>query len=394
MKVAGLFAGIGGFESGLAADGHAAAMFCEIWAPARAVLAARFPEIPCAPDITGLRNLPSDVELLVAGFPCQDLSQAGLTVGIGGARSGLVEHVFRLLDHRRVPWVVLENVSFMLHLEKGRALHTLVRAFEEREYRWAYRVVNSLAFVPQRRERVLFVATTTDVDPADVLLVDDVVPPKTDTSLSSHAHGFYWTEGIRGLGWAPDAVPTLKNGSTVGIASPPAVLLPDGRVITPDIRDAERLQGFRSNWTKPAQEVGRASLRWSLVGNAITVPVAGWLGSRLTRPGCYDRERDHVLSDERSWPKAARFDGIRRSRVEIGTLPVWRKRPPLVEFLRYPGRPLSARATRGFLGRTERSTLRFVPGFQDLLRAHLSLMEKNDFQALIGPDRPLAIAAE
>lgn len=394
MKVAGLFAGMGGFELGLGAAGHKAVLLCEIWEPARAVLAARFPEVLCRPDVTGLRSLPADAELLVAGFPCQDLSQAGLTAGIGGTRSGLVEHIFRLLDRRRVPWVVLENVSFMLHLGKGKALDTLVRAFEQRGYRWAYRVVNSLAFLPQRRHRILFVATTTDVDPADVILVDDVDPPENKTSLSSHAHGFYWTEGIRGLGWAPDAIPTLKNGSTVGIASPPAVLLPDGRVITPDIRDAERLQGFDSDWTEPAEEVGRASLRWSLVGNAITVPVAKWLGSRLTRPGRYDHGRDHALADGRSWPKAARFDGTRRRLVEIGTFPVWKKRPPLTEFLKHPGRPLSARATRGFLGRTERGTLRFVPGFQDRLRAHLSFMERDDFRATAIPNQPAALAAE
>src|SRR5271170_2668138 len=126
----------------------------------------------------------------------------------------------------------------------------------------------------------------------------------------------------------------------VGIASPPAVLLPDGMIITPDICDAERLQGFNSNWTRPAEEVGRASLRWSLVGNAISVPVAKWLGCRLLRPGRYDHNRDHTLAENRSWPKAARFDGIRRSGVEIGMFPVWKKRPPLTEFLRYPGRPL------------------------------------------------------
>jgi DNA (cytosine-5)-methyltransferase 1 len=156
----------------------------------------------------------------------------------------------------------------------------MIEAFEIRGYRWAYRVVNSLAFLPQRRERVLFVATTTDLDPADVLLVDDVQAPKLTTTLTDNSHGFYWTTGVRGLGWAPDAVPTLKNGSTVGIASPPAILLPDGQIVTPDIRDAERLQGFPEDWTKPAENVGRASLRWSLVGNAVTVPVAEWLDVR------------------------------------------------------------------------------------------------------------------
>jgi DNA (cytosine-5)-methyltransferase 1 len=394
MKVAGLFAGIGGFEVGLAAAGHEAVMLCEISVPARAVLTKRFPDIPSKPDITGLNSLPTDVELLVAGFPCQDLSQAGRTAGIGGSQSGLVEHIFRLLDGHRVPWVVLENVSFMLHLGKGRALDTIVHAFEQRGYRWAYRVVNSLAFLPQRRERVLIVATTTDVDPADVLLVDDVDPPENKTDLSTHAHGFYWTEGIRGLGWAPDAIPTLKNGSTVGIASPPAVLLPDGSIITPDICDAERLQGFHAGWTEPAREVGRESLRWTLVGNAITVPVAKWLGSRLIRPGRYDHDRDRALADDPRWPRAARFNGTSRCRVEIGAFPAWKKRAPLVQFLRHPGRPLSARATRGFLGRTERGTLRFVPGFQDRLRAHLLFMERDESLRAANPDRPITLAAE
>src|SRR3984885_7853090 len=93
---------------------------------------------------------------------------------MGGSPSSLVGHVFRLLDQRRAPWVVLENVSFMLQLDSGRGLGTLCEAFEQRGYRWAYRVVNSMAFLPQRRERVLFVATTSDVDPESVLLAADV----------------------------------------------------------------------------------------------------------------------------------------------------------------------------------------------------------------------------
>lgn len=376
MKVAGLFAGIGGLEAGLAAAGHQSSMLCEIWEPARAVLSARMPGCDLERDIAELKALPSDTELVVGGFPCQDLSQAGLTAGIGGARSGLVGHVFRLLDQRPVPWIVLENVSFMLHLDKGQGLRVLVEAFESRGYRWAYRVVNSLAFVPQRRERVLFVATNSDVDPASVLFVDDVAPDERVTALDTHAHGFYWTEGIRGLGWAPDAIPTLKNGSTVGIASPPAILLPSGNVITPDIRDAERLQGFPVGWTEAASAI-RPSLRWSLVGNAVTVPVAEWLGGRLSRPGTYDRSRDRELPSFTRWPKAARFDGDQRWAVDVGAFPVWRPRQPLAGFLKFDGKPLSVRATKGFLSRTERSSLRFVPGFLDRIRAHLKRIDNS-----------------
>lgn len=392
MKIAGLFAGVGGLEAGLSAAGHETSLLCEIWSPARAVLSAHFPDLDIHADVRELASLPCDVDALVGGFPCQDLSQAGKTLGIGGERSGLVGHVFRLLDDRRVPWVILENVSFMLHLDQGRAMRMLVEAFEERGYRWAYRVVNSLSFLPQRRERVIFVATTTDVDPASVILADEVRPPAMETRLSTHAHGFYWTEGNRGLGWAPDAVPTLKNGSTVGIPSPPAILLPEGSVVTPDIRDAERLQGFPVDWTRPAEAVGRASFRWALIGNAVTQPLAQWLGERLMVPGEYDPSRDRELSADGRWPKAARFDGDRRHAVEIGSFPVWRDREPLDIFLRFMGKPLSARATRGFLSRADKSTLRFVPGFKDRLREHLSSQERGD--TLRGNGRIVAVAAE
>jgi DNA (cytosine-5)-methyltransferase 1 len=166
--------------------------------------------------------------------------------------------------------------------------------------------------------------------------------------------------------------------------------MPTGEVITPDIRDAERFQGFPENWTKPAEQVGRASLRWSLVGNAVSVPVARWLGRRLATPASYETERDGGLPSDGRWPKAARFDGRRRYAVSINAYPQWKARPTLTEFLRHDGKPLSARATRGFLSRTERAALRFADGFQDRLRGHLYRMEAHERAS----DTRLAIAAE
>lgn len=383
MKIAALFAGIGGFELGLRRSGHRTELIAESWSPAAAVLRARFPAIENVGDVATLAGLPSDTDLLTAGFPCQDLSQAGRTAGIAGNRSSLVDHVFRLLDAKPIEWVLLENVSFMLHLDGGRAMHRLVSAFEERGYKWAYRVVNSLSFLPQRRERVFFLASLSN-DPERVLLTDEAAPAHPETSLGTHAHGFYWTEGIRGLGWAPDAVPTLKNGSTVGIASPPAILLPEGRIVKPEIRDAERLQGFPADWTKPAETVGRSAWRWSLVGNAVTVPVAEWIGRRLACPGDYQRSRDLALVQGARWPRAARWNGNHRFQVAISDFPEWRERPSLVRFLRFPADPLSIRATAGFLERTGRSKLRFVDGFRERVGAHLEHMRILDAALIPG----------
>src|SRR5438093_10799025 len=123
------------------------------------------------------------------------------------------------------------------------------------------------------------------------------------------ACGFYWTEGTKGLGWAVDAVPTLKGGSTVGIPSPPAILLPSGRLVKPDIRDAERLQGFRSDWTRPAERVARAGTRWKLVGNAVTVPVAEWIGQRFLDLSGNTAVDGVPLRRGQPWPRAAWYDG-------------------------------------------------------------------------------------
>lgn len=174
------------------------------------------------------KAIPNEVSLVTAGFPCTNLSQAGLTAGIDGNNSGLVRQVFRILRARPIPWVIVENVPFMLQLARGKAMDFIVREFEKLGYRWAYRVLDSRSFgVPQRRRRVYLVASL-DGDPRDVILSGDAgepsEPPKE--SWRGAACGLYWTEGVRGLGWAYDAVPTLKGGSTVGIPSAPPLRCP------------------------------------------------------------------------------------------------------------------------------------------------------------------------
>lgn len=365
----GLFAGIGGLELGLAEHGWHSELLCEIDPGARAVLAAHFDAAQHA-DVTTLRALPAGTELVAAGFPCQDLSQAGRTAGISGQRSGLVDEVFRLVRRRRGPrWLLIENVPFMLQLARGQAMRHITDALEELGYRWAYRVVDARAFgLPQRRQRVLMLASRTE-DPRAVLFGDDAGPALP----SAGPCGFYWTEGIRGLGWAVNAVPTLKGGSTIGIPSPPAVWLPSGELRTPGITDAERLQGFDPEWTRPASEVTRGGHRWKLVGNAVSVRMSSWVGHRLAHPVPYQLADEPLLPGQR-WPVAAWGDARGAHRVPVSTWPVAEPYEDLSGFLD-ESQLLSARATAGFLSRTQRSSLRFPDGFLDGVALHLDRMQ-------------------
>ena len=97
------------------------------------------------------------------------------------------------------------------------------------------------------------------------------------------------------------------------------------------------------------------------------------------RPGSYSSDRDRPwLEKPGTFPRAARYDGKNRRVVEISDFPVWKKRAPLHRFLRYKGTLLSVRATTGFLSRAEASSLRFVPGFLDSVRAHLKRMRRDE----------------
>jgi DNA (cytosine-5)-methyltransferase 1 len=352
-------------------------MLCEVWGPARVVLADRFGQIPLEPDVRDLPALPADAELVTAGFPCTDLSQAGRTAGIRGEQSSLVSHVFRLVDQHAPRWLLFENVRNMLSLDHGYAMRYLVDELERRGYRWAYRLVDSrFAGVPQRRHRVLMLASRTD-DPREVVLAEDAGEPYAGR-YRSNAFGFYWTEGLRGLGWVQDAVPPLKGGSTVGIPSPPAVWLAEAdsnrALVKPSVEDAESLQGFPRGWTRAAEQQGARGARWKLVGNAVTVDVAAWLGARLAAPTDYDDSGDVELGTGHGWPNAAWGENGRRWASPASTWPRHAPYTHLTDLMdSTTADPLSLRSAMGFFDRLERGNLRppdeFLAAVKEYIRA-------------------------
>jgi len=246
LSTTSLFSGIGGFELGLAKEGHKAQLLCELDPVAKSVLRERFPGTELISDVSELASLPSETDLVCAGFPCQNLSMAGDKRGIAGPKSSLVDHVFRLVDGRRVPWVLFENVYFMLHLDGGKAMEHIIGNLERRGMMWAYRVLNTRGFgLPQRRRRVFLIASR-DLDPREVILSDDSFACREPTVTGLHLPiGFYWTEGRSGVGLTADGIPPLKSGSGLGIPSAPAVLFPDGSVETPKFRKQNDCRAFQ-----------------------------------------------------------------------------------------------------------------------------------------------------
>jgi DNA (cytosine-5)-methyltransferase 1 len=259
----------------------------------------------------------------------------------------------------------------MLQLHKGATIARIVRSLEELGYKWAYRTVDTRAFgIPQRRHRVFLLASIHG-NPASVLLSQDA-EPESSVNADIPPCGFYWTEGNTGLGWAPGCVPTLKGGSTLGIPSPPAIWMPNGRIVTLDIRDAERLQGFDADWTAPAEDVSSRGSRWRLVGNAVTTAVSEWLGMALKDSSAREPRDTHELDPRGLWPKAAFGEDGKRYAAEVSMWPVKRDITRIDKFLHFPCRPLSQKATEGFYRRLVASRLHYPPRFASDLKRHIS----------------------
>ena len=120
MKVLDLFSGIGGFSLGLERAGMQTVAFCEIDRYASKVLKKHWPHVPNLGDVT-TAEFPH-AEVVAAGFPCQDISNAGKRAGISGERSGLWREVVRAIRLVRPQFVVLENVAALLGRGLGKVL--------------------------------------------------------------------------------------------------------------------------------------------------------------------------------------------------------------------------------------------------------------------------------
>jgi len=167
VRFVSLFAGVGGFDLGLEASGHTCVGQVEIDKNARKILERHWPNVPKHDDVTTAKEwanaigLRGNVDLVVGGFPCQDLSVAGKRAGLAGKRSGLFFDALAFAESVEAKTIILENVPGLLSSNQGRDFGQLLTELADAGYsNIEWRVLDSQFFgVAQRRRRVFIVAS-------------------------------------------------------------------------------------------------------------------------------------------------------------------------------------------------------------------------------------------
>lgn len=324
-----LFAGIGGIRMAFEAHGGRCVFTSEWNAYAQKTYLANFPESAhaLAGDITKVdeHDVP-DHDVLLAGFPCQPFSIAGVSKknalgrahGFADETQGtLFFDVARIIAAKRPAAFLLENVKNLVSHDKGNTFRVIKKVLEEElGYYISYQVVDGAHFVPQHRERILIVGfrEKTDFTFADLHLPEN--KPKLSSILhpqdGSEAPEAHYTVGPKakvddrytltpklwaylqayaekhraagngfgfGLVNADSVTRTLsaryyKDGSEILVSQGPCKR---PRRLTP--RECARLMGFPDNFIIPVSD----TQAYKQFGNSVVMPVMREL-ARVMKP--------------------------------------------------------------------------------------------------------------
>lgn len=304
-RINSFFAGIGGFDIAFEKQGFSTALLCEINPFCNQILHRHWPKVQKAGDINTIdeKDIPHS-QVWCGGFPCQDISVArgaSERLGLKGTRSGLFYRFSELIKSQMPEVVIIENVAGLFTSNKGRDFGVILQTLSSLGYGVAWRLLNSRYFgVPQSRTRIYLCCWKNNPQKALSVMFDKqgAMKPQneridfiTEESKSNEfpkvpkvAYCLAASSGRHtGTDWSRTYV-VCKNGV---------------RRLSPV--ESERLQGFPDNWTLPSEDLVNDeninTLRYTAIGNAVTVPVAEWVANKVKiqlglKDDCIDLEEE------------------------------------------------------------------------------------------------------
>lgn len=175
IKLLSLFSGIGAFETALDRMNieYELVNFCEIdkYAAKSYCAVHKVDENKNLGDITKVDTslLPNDIDLITYGFPCQDISLAGLQKGFSDngerTRSGLFFEALRIIEDTKPRVAIAENVRNLVSKKFANEFQIVLDSLEQAGYNNYWQVLNSKNYgIPQHRERLFIVSIRKDLD--------------------------------------------------------------------------------------------------------------------------------------------------------------------------------------------------------------------------------------
>jgi DNA (cytosine-5)-methyltransferase 1 len=165
-----LFSGIGGFRIPLEELGGKCLGYSEIDKEAIKVYQKNFisyinSEEQYLGDITKLQKLPSEIDLITGGVPCQPWSIAGKLQGLDDPRGQLWNDVFRVVEINQPKGFIFENVKGLTEPRNQDSLEYIINNLKRCGYQVKFQVLNSYDFgLPQDRDRVFIVGIRKDLE--------------------------------------------------------------------------------------------------------------------------------------------------------------------------------------------------------------------------------------
>ena len=180
MRVGSLFSGIGGIDLGFEQAGFEIGWANDMDASACKTYRHNFPNTQLIEgDVRDIdpRTLP-DIDVLVAGFPCQPFSIMGYRRGFKDPRGNLFFEISRFIDIKRPRVVFLENVRNLMEHDDGKTFLVIYNTLAQFGYSVKYKVIDATDVnIPQNRARIFIVAFL-NIEDCDRFVFPEAVPPE------------------------------------------------------------------------------------------------------------------------------------------------------------------------------------------------------------------------